>query len=116
MPYSDHHTDIITITITTPTIPVSDQIASVLLEKKLVACAQRSGPIYSSYVWQGKIHEDQEYLLTLKTVASLYHDVEQVVLRWHPYEVPQITAHASTHLLEGYQSWVKEACRGDQVL
>jgi len=68
------------------------EIAGILLEKKLAACVQISGPVTSLYRWKGNLEEDQEWLLTVKSSRALYPELEDLVRQTHPYEVPEILA------------------------
>ncbi len=86
-------------------------IAAALLEKRLIACAQITGPVSSSYWWQGKIVSSAEYLLVMKSDESLYDELEQLIGELHPYETPEIIATVITHLSEEYRQWLEEELR-----
>lgn len=95
----------------TTTLPSQEQaleLGRALVEAGLVACAQMSGPITSLYRWQGKLCEDQEFRLTLKTRLGLYKALEQKILSLHPYQVPQILATEMTDWNQDYGLWVLE--------
>ncbi|MGB9669759.1 MAG: divalent-cation tolerance protein CutA [Halothiobacillaceae bacterium] len=64
--------------------------ARALLEARLVACAQISAPLTSIYPWQGTLQEDEECELRLKTRRALGPQIEAMLRKWHPYELPQI--------------------------
>jgi periplasmic divalent cation tolerance protein len=89
----------------------AETMAAALLEKRLVACAQISGPVSSSYWWQGKIVSSAEYLLEMKSNESLYQELEQLVRELHPYETPEIIATVITHLSEDYRQWLAKELR-----
>ncbi len=88
-----------------------EKMATMLLEKRLVACAQISGPVSSSYWWRGEIVSSPEYLLVMKSVDSLYQDLEQVIRETHPYETPEIVATVITHLSDDYRQWLEKELR-----
>ena len=67
----------------------ADRIISVLLEDRLIACAQLQ-EIKSRYIWKGGQVRDSEVLAFLKTRAGLYEAVEARVRELHSYEVPEI--------------------------
>lgn len=83
-------------------------LAEALLTKKLVACAQVSGPVKSMYWWDDKIEHSPEYRLTLKTFDNLFPEIEEIVIREHPYDVPEIIAVAISHVSDSYKSWMEE--------
>ena len=51
-------------------------IASMLVEKRLAACTQVSGPIESNYWWNDRIEKAKEWQVTIKTRGDMYADVE----------------------------------------
>jgi periplasmic divalent cation tolerance protein len=104
------------IQIVTTTAEKSDaqRIAKRLLEQRLAACVQISGPIESSYWWKQQIETSQEWLCTIKTVRSLYERVEQAVRELHPYEEPEILATQPAAGSRGYLHWLADAAAPDQ--
>lgn len=84
------------------------QLADSLLKERLAACCQISGPIESRYWWQGEIENSPEYLLSLKTFSSLFARVEQLIMKEHPYDVPEIIATEMTSVSGPYYEWMKE--------
>ena len=89
----------------------AEKMATMLLEKRLVACAQISGPVSSSYWWQGKVVSSEEYLLVMKSDESRYYELEQLIRELHPYETPEIIATVITHLSEDYRQWLEKELR-----
>jgi periplasmic divalent cation tolerance protein len=86
----------------------AERLASILIERRLVACAQISSPLTSMYRWQGKIVTAEEFLLTLKTRKSLYETVAQVLRQEHPYQVPEVICQEVEMVDERYSSWITE--------
>ena len=101
-------TDFIQISTTTETEKTAQAIAAVLVERRLVACAQVSGPIYSIYRWQTKVQRTQEWLCTAKTRAGLFSQVEQAIRELHTYECPEIIASAIVDGSSLYLDWLGE--------
>jgi periplasmic divalent cation tolerance protein len=86
-------------------------IARVAVERKLAACAQIL-PIQSVYEWEGKIEEDAEYLVLLKTQRAAYQELEACVNEQHSYEVPEILALPIAAGLEAYMTWMAGVVAG----
>ena len=84
------------------------EIAETLIEKRLAACVQISGPISSLYRWQGRIAEDQEWLLIIKSSGDHYGELEKEVKRIHVYEVPEILSVSISDGNEAYLNWLKK--------
>ena len=89
-----------------------EQIGKVLLEQRLIACIQISGPVTSMYSWKGMLEEAQEWVGTMKTTGELYPRVEAELKRLHPYEVPEIVAAESSRVLPEYEEWVRAVTQG----
>lgn len=85
----------------------AERLARLLLEEKLIACAQILGPGQSLYWWQGKIEEASEIFLFLKTDRSLFKRVEQRIKAEHPYQVPEIVASPVIEGSADYLAWMR---------
>jgi len=85
----------------------AEELASALLQKRLVACAQIQGPIKSMYWWKDRIAESVEFILTVKTFGELYSEVEATILVGHPYDVPEIIAEPLVRVSAGYLDWMR---------
>lgn len=77
-----------------------------VVRKKLAACANYF-PINSIYEWQGKLNEDNEFVLLMKTVDANFGKLNEEVKKLHSYDVPcilKIKADANAE----YDEWVKK--------
>lgn len=93
---------------TTETIDEAKKISEILVEEKLAACVQISGPMLSLYRWEGKIEKNEEWRLTAKTVGELYDKVEECIRQNHSYSVPQIIAIPFIKGLPDYLKWIDD--------
>lgn len=84
------------------------RIAQALVEQRLAACVQVSGPVTSTYRWQGKIETGQEWRCVAKSRAELYERIEETIRQEHPYDVPEILATPILAGSEGYLRWMDE--------
>ena len=84
----------------------AERIAGLLLDHKLIACAQISGPITSLYRWKGVTTSATEFSLSVKTTASLTDKVKDILLLEHPYELPEIIVQEIDHSSKEYSRWV----------
>lgn len=108
MPDSLAPEKVIVVTTTTAGKDQALQIARSLVESRLAACAQISGPISSVYRWQGEVQSAEEWLCTAKTTAALYSQVEKAIRELHSYQQPEILACDVKAGDEGYIRWVQE--------
>jgi periplasmic divalent cation tolerance protein len=94
------------VTITAGTEEEAARIGLTLVEERLAACANLVPRIRSIYRWKGKICDEQEFLIIVKTRTSLYQDLEKRVRELHSYEVPEIISFPVAHGLPQYLEWV----------
>jgi periplasmic divalent cation tolerance protein len=95
--------------ITAPSMDVAQQIANALVEQKLAACVNILPAIQSIYRWEGKIFNEEETLLIVKSRADLFEDrLIPAVQAVHPYQVPEIIALPILMGLPGYLDWIQD--------
>jgi periplasmic divalent cation tolerance protein len=84
----------------------AERIASLLLNRKLIACAQISGPITSLYKWQGVTTSATEFSLSLKTTTGCTETVKALLCQEHPYELPEVIVQEIDSSSKEYIDWV----------
>lgn len=82
------------------------ELANALVREGLAACVQRLGPMQSTYVWEGELHDDREFLLIAKTRRSLFGLLCQRVKDLHSYSLPEVIALPIVAGLPAYLSWI----------
>ena len=86
----------------------AQKIANDIVSKHLAACVQISGPITSTYWWQGKMEQAEEWVCTAKTRSELYNELELAIKEVHTYNVPEILAVAIVAGNADYLNWVTQ--------
>src|SRR5579864_7617078 len=86
----------------------AQKIANAIVSAYLAACVQISGPIISTYWWQEKMEQAEEWICTAKTRRELYNELEQAIRAIHPYDVPEILAVDVTAGNADYLNWVSQ--------
>ena len=89
---------------TTPNKQEAMKIVRTLLEERLIACANIMDSVSSFFWWQGKIEEEKEVLVIMKSHEALFNKLSQKVTELHSYDVPEILA---LPIVEGSQSYLK---------
>jgi periplasmic divalent cation tolerance protein len=84
-------------------------IAAALVERRLAACVQISGPVKSVYRWQGEIENAEEWQCTAKTKASHWDAVEAAIRERHSYDEPEIVGSPIAAGSAGYLLWIDES-------
>ena len=95
------------VTTTTETRQQAHVIAQYLVEAKLAACVQITGPITSIYRWNDKVENTQEWLCLIKTREDFYDKVEAAIKSQHPYETPEIIAVPIVKGSKEYLNWLE---------
>lgn len=90
----------------------AERVARSVIEHRLAACAQVSGPITSFYRWEGRVQADEEWMVVIKTAADRLDDLVAHVDGVHPYDVPEIVAVPVTGGNPAYLEWVRDESRG----
>ena len=100
--------DYVQVSTTTETREDAERIASAVVQRRLAACVQVSGPISSTYWWQGKLEVAEEWLCLAKTRGDLYTSLEQAIRGIHPYDTPEIVAVPIVAGSDAYLRWLAE--------
>jgi periplasmic divalent cation tolerance protein len=85
------------------------ELVTILLNKKLIACANIMQPHSSLYSWEGEIKENEETAVILKTKTSLFKEIEEKILELHSYDTPCII---SLPIEKGHQpflNWIDKS-------
>lgn len=82
------------------------EISEELIARRLATCINIVPCLRSIYRWKGKVCEDTEYLLLIKTPAKLFDEVSSAIREYHSYELPEILAVPVTAAEENFHRWV----------
>ncbi len=102
--------DIVIVVTTLPNREQAVKMARMLVERRLAACAQISGPITSTYWWKGKVEEDEEWQVKAKSCRERFDELSRAIRESHPYELPQIVAIPASEILEEFAQWIRAEC------
>ncbi len=94
---------------TAPNKEEAKKIVRTLLEERLIACGNILDPVSSLFWWKGKIEEEKEVLVLMKSNETLFKKLSKRVTELHSYEVPEILALPIVAGSQAYLDWLK-AC------
>ncbi len=100
--------DYIVVLVTTPDEKVAEKIGNILIEKKFAACVNIVKDINSIYFWKGKIENDSEALMIIKTRYELFEELSNQIKSQHPYTVPEIIGIPILTGSDTYLNWIDE--------
>ncbi len=86
----------------------AQKIANALVEDRLAACVNLVAPIRSIYRWEGRIWDEKEWLLIIKTQKHRFEELEKRVKSLHSYSVPEIVSLSITEGSSAYLEWIRE--------
>lgn len=92
------------------------ELARNIVEEQLAACVNIIPAIRSIYRWQGKIEDDEESLLLIKSTAAKIELLTKRLLDLHSYDVPEIIS-IKLQDVEGnsdYLEWIRKSVDGSQ--
>jgi periplasmic divalent cation tolerance protein len=92
--------------VTNPDEKVAKRIANHLLKKRIIACANIF-PVDSAYWWKGKIENEEECVLIIKTKKGNWEKVKKEIKKIHPYSVPCITK-INVEANKEYEKWLRK--------
>lgn len=81
-------------------------LARTLVESRLAACVNIVPRVESIYRWEGKIEEDAEQLLIIKTSDLRVSALRDELLRLHPYDVPEFVVLPIGEASDAYGAWL----------
>jgi periplasmic divalent cation tolerance protein len=84
------------------------KIARSLVEEHLAACVNLVSPVRSIYRWEGKIWDEKEWILFIKTQKERFEQLEKKVKSLHSYSVPEIIGLPIVEGSSSYLKWIEE--------
>ena len=97
--------------VTAPSAEKAGEIARALVEERLAACGNVVPGLRSIYRWEGRVQDDAEALLLLKTTRRRLPALRARVLALHPYEVPEVLALPVEAGHPPYLEWIAASTR-----
>ncbi len=91
----------------------ANSLAAELVGRRHAACVNVLPIARSVYRWQGKIREDSEFLLLIKSVSDRYPAIEAAIQELHSYELPEILCLDVGDGEQKYLRWLSESVDRD---
>jgi periplasmic divalent cation tolerance protein len=94
------------------TLPANADVrafGTVLVEGRVAACVNVLPEMTSIYRWEGKVEQEPERQVVIKTTAARLPDLRERVRSLHPYDVPEFIVLPIIDGSEAYLKWVRES-------
>jgi periplasmic divalent cation tolerance protein len=91
-----------------PNLETAEKLAETLIASKLAACVNILAPCTSVYEWQGKLEKTAEIPLLIKSKQEKYKLLEAMIVKHHPYELPEVICVPIVTGLPAYLNWLNE--------
>ncbi len=88
---------------------IAESIATPLVQEKIAACVSILPTTKSIYMWQGKLCQEREALLFIKTNRTNFNAIEKRIKELHNYEVPEIIALSIEAGYAPYLAWLNNS-------
>lgn len=92
--------------VTAPSAEEAQRLGRLAVEARLAACAQVSGPLGSTYWWEGAVTTSTEWMCTLKTTGDRVSELVAALRAAHSYEVPEVVVTVLQGGDPDYLAWV----------
>ena len=106
-------TDKVVIMVTAASRRECRKIARHLVDARLAACVNITQPIESIYRWEGKVAEEKEFLMLIKSTRDLFPKIKAEIGRIHSYHTPEIICLPIIDGSRNYLEWISESVKPD---
>jgi periplasmic divalent cation tolerance protein len=103
----DKPTELLIVVTTFASLEDAKKMAYLLIESRLASCVQIQEGIHSIYRWEGKMCNEDEVLLSAKTIADKWMDISNFIKSHHPYDLPEVIAYVPEKYEAQYGKWVE---------
>lgn len=97
---------ILMIYVTYPALEMAREVSRILVEERLVACANIFPAHESLYHWDGAVQSENEVAVIYKTAQTRYAPLQARILALHPYECPCIAAMPIEKTHDDFARWI----------
>ncbi len=104
-------TDKVVIMVTAASRRECRKIARHLVETRLAACVNITQPVESIYRWKGKLADDKEFLLLIKSTRVLFPQIKAAISKIHSYHTPEIICLPIIDGSRNYLQWLSDSVK-----
>ncbi len=83
-------------------------VVRILMQEKIITCANLLAPHFAIYPWEDKLHEEPEHAVLFKAAWGNKDKLMKRLREIHPYELPGIIL-LDAETLPDYAAWLAKA-------
>ena len=83
-------------------------VAHALVRSRRAACVNIVPNVHSVYRWKGRVCDDGEMLLVIKTLARHFEAVRETIQKVNTYELPEVLGYSVDWASPGFSSWIEK--------
>jgi periplasmic divalent cation tolerance protein len=102
------HADAIVVLTTVANEDEAIRLVRGLLERKLIACGTLVPGARSIYRWEGRVADEREVMVFLKTRSAIMPALQAAFGELHPYKMPELLALSVDGGSEKYLGWIND--------
>ncbi|ADO50253.1 divalent cation tolerance protein CutA [[Enterobacter] lignolyticus] len=104
-------TNVVVVLCTAPDEATAQDLAAKVLAEKLAACVTILPGATSLYYWEGKLEQEYEVQMLLKSDAEHQQALLDCLKSHHPYQTPELLVLPVSHGDNKYLSWLNASLR-----
>lgn len=97
--------------VTAPDLKSARKLIRIAVKARHAACGNLIPKIESHYWWQGKLEKSAEVLILFKTTSAHLKPLEELILKHHPYDTPEIIALPMSNGNTRFLDWISTETR-----
>ena len=99
--------EFLTVSTAAPTREIGLRLAESAIAAGLAAGGQVSGPVASVFWHNGEFGQGEEWVVSFKTTAARYNELEAHLIEHHEWQNPEVTAVPLARASAAYVEWVE---------
>ncbi|OJY47514.1 divalent-cation tolerance protein CutA [Pseudonocardia sp. 73-21] len=100
-------TEVLTVSTATATREAGLKLAASVISAGMAAGGQVAGPVASAYWHEGEFGQGEEWVVSFKTTAARYDELEAHLIEHHEWQNPEVTAVPLVRASAAYVEWVE---------
>jgi periplasmic divalent cation tolerance protein len=101
---------------TADSLELAKKIAFALIEEREAGCVNIVPGIRSIYRWEGRVNEDEEFLLLIKSTDVRFEAIRARICLLHSYKTPEVIALSITAGDFNYLNWLHASISNSSIL